>query len=70
MLLGIFTAIYLFIPYVRGMLWSGRRDMIELHEGPVDVIIHRNVHVSFFVIIFDIDSNIYGALPVNGVLVV
>ena len=58
MLLGIFTAIYLFITYVRGMLWSGRRDMIEFLEGGVDVIIHRNVHVSFFVITFEIDSTI------------
>ena len=53
-LLGGFAAIYRFIPYVKGMLWSGRWDMIEFIEGAVDVTIHGDVHISFFVIPFEI----------------
>ena len=36
----------------------------------MDVIINKDVHVFFFVVPFEIESTVVGAIPVNSTLVV
>jgi hypothetical protein len=69
-MLGLARAVDGFDPLVWGMLLFGGWWMVELLEGPINVVGHGDVHIAFRVVPIKDEAAVEGAGPVDGELVV